>query len=54
MLQTMLPNEQRVFCVNPLEAPIIFGQIAPYFKHGSKLRRETPSSTSARTSDSLP
>ncbi|MGD9656647.1 MAG: FkbM family methyltransferase [Methylocystis sp.] len=34
MLQAMLPNDRRVFCVNPLEAPIIFGQIAPYFKHG--------------------
>lgn len=37
MLQTMLPNEQLVYCVNPLEAPIIFGQIAPYFKHGIKV-----------------
>jgi 31-O-methyltransferase len=34
MFQTMLPNEKRVFCVNPLEAPIIFGQISPYFKNG--------------------
>jgi 31-O-methyltransferase len=38
MLQTTLPNNQRVFCVNPLEVPVIFSQIAPYFRHGISVK----------------
>lgn len=34
MPRTMLPNNRPVFCTNPLEVPIIFGQIPQYFRHG--------------------
>ncbi len=34
MRQTTLPNNHSVFCVNPSEVPIIFRQIAPYFRRG--------------------
>lgn len=34
MLKIRLPNDRDVFCPNPLEVPIIFGQIASYSRHG--------------------
>jgi len=38
MHRVTLPNQQRVFCTNPLEVAVIFAQIAPYFQHGINLK----------------